>query len=385
MQILRFRFAPVALLSAGVIGAAAGAAGAEDTAQALIKDDFYVAGRAVAVSHDVAGDLVAAGGSVTVEGRVAQDALVAGGNVAIDGDIGDVLRVAGGEVDVRGDVGGYLVAGGGNVELGRAATVAGGVFVNAGEVAVNGTVLGPLEVHGGDVRVDGTVNGEVTVHAGRLAVGEHAVLAKGLRYFSDRKVEIAPGARIAGETSWLPPASPASRSPAWMLLPLPALVKVLGLVLTGVALILAFPRMARAFVGEATLHFRRDALLGAAVLLLGPALFVLLAGTVVALPLGVLAGLAYVAFVLLSVVGAGLILGAVFGRVVLKDHASPAGWKAAVVGLALLPAVAWVPVVGWLTVAVLALAALGSLSVVAYQAAREAAAAPAPPAGRAVA
>jgi hypothetical protein len=346
----------------------AGAAAADDPSRVVLRDVLYITGSSVTVDRDVGGDLVAAGGAVTVSGRVAEDALVAGGTVTLDGDIGDVLRVAGGSVSVRGHVGGYLVAGGGDVELAKSGSIAGGMFVNAGEARVLGVVHGPLEVRGGTVRVDGTVDGEVTVYAGRLVLGDTAVLRKGLAYGSRREAAIAPGAQVLGATTRLP--EPPAHGPATLVLPVPALVRFLGLVLSGIALVLVFPGFSRSLIAEVLAHFRRDAVLGGGVLLVGPVAAVLLMASLVGLPLGVLGGLAYVIMVLLSVIAAGLVLGTLVWRAARKPGAATVDWKTALVGLALLPAVAWVPLLGWAVFAVLLAASLGSLSVLAYRAVR---------------
>jgi hypothetical protein len=307
---------------------------------------------------------------VTVSGRVAEDALVAGGTVDLAGDVGDVLRVAGGSVAVRGHVGGYLAAGGGDVELARSGSVDGGMFVNAGEARVIGVVHGPLEVRGGTVRIDGTVSGPVTIHAGRVVLGSTAVLREGLAYGSSREASIAPGAQVLGATTRL--AETAASGPATIVLQVPALVKFLGLLLSGLALVVVFPGFSRSLIAETLAHFRRDAVIGAAVLLLGPVAAVLLAASLVGLPLGVLGGLAYVAMVLFSVIAAGLVLGTLVWRAARNPGQAIVDWKTALVGLALLPAVAWVPLLGWAVFGVLLAASLGSLSVLWYRAVRPA-------------
>jgi len=349
----------------------AGRAAAQDVSQAVLRDDLYIAGGNVVVSRDVPGDLVAAGGTVAVKGKVAQDALVAGGTVDVAGDVADVLRVAGGTVTLSGGVGGYLVAGGGTVRLLPNATVEGAVYVNAGQVILDGVVHGPVEIQGGDARINGTVDGEVEVRAGKLTLGESAVLKKGLAYRSRNEAAIASGAQVLGSIRRLPEARPGGRVARGLaVLPVPAIAKFTGLILAGIAIVLLFPAFSRSVTMESLSHFGRDLAIGGAVLFMAPAVAVLLVVSLVGLPLGVLGGLAYVTMLIVSTLCAGVYLGTFVWRLVSKGHEVRIDWMTAIVGLALLPAVAWIPILGWLICTALVVAALGSLSLLAYRAVR---------------
>jgi len=339
---------------------------AQEPAQAILRDDLYVAGSNVVVSQDVPGDLVAAGRVVAVKAKVAQDALVAGGTVDITGDVGDVLRVAGGTVAVGGHVAGYLVAGGGTVELLPAGRVDGGVFVNAGRAIVDGTVSGPLEIRGGEARIDGTVEGDVKVHAGTLWLGEHAVLKKDLEYSSRQEAKLAAGAQVLGQTRRLPQA--AGGKTGGVLALLAVIASFAGLIVAGLAVVLLFPTFSRSVATESLSHFGRDFLIGAGVLILAPIASVLLIVSLVGLPLGLIGGLVYVALLLVSRICAGMVLGTLVWRLVMKEKQFRVDWKTAVVGLALLPAVAWIPILGWLVWLVLLLAALGSVTLFVHRA-----------------
>jgi hypothetical protein len=338
-------------------------AAAQEPAQAILRDDLYVAGSSVVVSQDVPGDLVAAGRVVAVKAKVAQDALVAGGTVDITGDVGDVLRVAGGTVTVGGHVAGYLVAGGGRVELLPAGRVDGGVFVNAGRAVVDGTVSGPLEIRGGEARINGTVEGDVKVHAGTLWLGEHAVLKKDLEYSARQDATLTPGAQVLGKTRRLPQAAVGKTGLALFA----ATASFVGLIVAGLAVVLLFPTFARSVATESLSHFGRDFLIGAGVLILAPIASVLLIVSLVGLPLGLIGGLAYVALLLVSRICAGLVLGTLVWRLVMKEKQFRVDWKTAIVGLALLPAVAWIPILGWIVWLVLLMAALGSVTLFVYR------------------
>jgi cytoskeletal protein CcmA (bactofilin family) len=261
-------------------------------------------------------------------------------------------------------VGGYLVAAGGTVDVMPSSTVENGLFVRAGKAKVDGTVKGPLEVRGGEALINGTVEGDVRVYAGRVSLGERAVLRKDLQYASGREAKIAPGARVFGSVSRLPePIGDRARGAALV----PTLASFFGPIVAGIAVVLLLPGFARTVTTESVAHFGRDALVGGGVLVLLPVAAVLLVVSVVGLPLGMIGGLAYLALLLISRICAGLVLGALVRRLVSREKETTVDWRTAVVGLALLPAVAWVPILGWAAWLALVLCALGSVSLFAYR------------------
>lgn len=109
-----------------------------------VADDIIAAGNMVSVNAPVDSAIVA-GGTVNINAPVKGDVIAAGGQVYVNADVGGKVVAAGGNVNLGGNVGTNLVAAGGQVNIlpgkivGRDALIGGGQVVNAGRV--NGTII----------------------------------------------------------------------------------------------------------------------------------------------------------------------------------------------------------------------------------------------------
>jgi len=108
-----------------------------------VADDIIVAGNMVSINAPVDSAIVA-GGSVNINAPVKGDVIAAGGQVYVNADVGGKVVAAGGNVNLGGDIGTNLIAAAGQVNIlpgkmvGRDALIGGGQVVNAGQV--NGTI-----------------------------------------------------------------------------------------------------------------------------------------------------------------------------------------------------------------------------------------------------
>ncbi len=281
--------------------AAAPPALAQQTGERVVRtgtvaEDLYVAGAEVRVDADARGDVVAAGGNVAVDGRVAGDVLAAGGEVEIRGAVADDVRAAGGDVRIEAGVGDEVVAAGGSVTLAEKASAGGRAFLAGGRVEIAGRVGKSLRAGGGSIRLSGEVLGDADLAGERIEIGPGAHVAGNLTYASPAEAVTAPGARIEGkvvrhDVGPSPGARIAGRLFAGLLF-------VVALAASAAVLYFAFPRFS---VGAAQTVGRepwKSLGLGAVVLFGAPVLAVFLGVTVVGLPLAaILAGLYLLALV----------------------------------------------------------------------------------------
>jgi len=108
-----------------------------------VADDIIAAGNMVSINAPV-DSVIVAGGTVHINAPVKGDVIAAGGQVYINSDVGGKVVAAGGYVNLDGNIGTNLVALGGQVNIlpgktiERDALIGGGQVVNAGQV--NGTL-----------------------------------------------------------------------------------------------------------------------------------------------------------------------------------------------------------------------------------------------------
>lgn len=253
------------------------------------------------------GDVLAAGGDLQLTERLPGDAMVAGRSIRFDGSLGGSyvgaagdqevrgridgsVRAVGGSVLVDGSVGRNVTIGGGSVELRETSVVEGNAYIGAGSARLLGRVDGDVYVGAGEVELDGEVGGDVRVEAGSLTVGPDARIGGELRYRvrEDGAVAISNEAvAAAGVRALDPRAEDEGRGVVLFVL------RLLAFVLCGVLLAALFPGTVTDTMREMTARPAASLGLGLLWLLLGPLVVVVLAATVVGLPIALIVAASY--------------------------------------------------------------------------------------------
>jgi len=294
-------------------------------------------GTVVVEAGETTGDLEAYGGDVTIHGTVDGDLEVFAGNVRILGEVTGNVETASGNVVIAGTVGGDVSATGGNVLLGE-----------------NATVGGTFEAGAGSVRLDGQVAGPVRVGAGEIVLGPSAAIGGGLEY--DGNLTRSDGATVGGEVVNNPDlevGDPLPSIPGFVF----GLYVVLVNLVVGAVLLLVFPRFTRGMADRTAERPARTGAVGLLALVGTPILLVLLAITIVGIPLALAGAIVYGLAVWLGVVLGRYVLGAWLLSFVDVDNR----WAALLVGMVVMVAVTRIPILGGLLDLVVLLMGLGAL------------------------
>lgn len=300
-----------ALLLGGVLLAAGGASAQEFGSlivkKGLLRGDQYLAGGTVDVHGKVEGDLVMAGAQAGLDGIVNGDVAAVGGLVHVGGIVGDDVRVLGGRVIVEGSVGDGLLAGGGEITLTRGTRVGGNAILGGRRVVDLGDVDGDLLVAGQYVEIAGDVRGRTTIRAEEVVIGPKARLYGDLVVRSPNPPRIADGARIVGQV--VLDDLPALGFAKWLGGVAWAAGLQVGLLLVAWAWMFFAPRLSRE---AAVIEWRKMGLvpgIGFAVVVGLPVVAVLLAMTVVGIPLAIGVAAIWAVLLLAGYASAAICLG----------------------------------------------------------------------------
>lgn len=391
------RVCRLAVLSGMLLGAWAGAAGA-DSRTGTIEDDVFLTGTSADVYATITGDLfsaalwlninsrvsdnlIAAGGMADIAGSVQGDQIIAAVVLDLTADTGDNLIAAGAVATIDGAVARKLFASAGRLRLGRNARIGRDAWLAAGSAELAGVIGGNAAIAGGSVVLRGRIDGDVEVTAFSLEVTDGAVIGGDLVFRGPEPPEIAQGARIAGTVEHqLEPK--ADERPAqvtrWGWPPVFWILITLGL---GILLDVLLPR----YVHNAGRRLTRQPFscfgLGLAILITTPVIIVVLIISVLGLAIGIAGIAAY---------GALLLLGPVVALFGLNDTAlartlpalvrTPARRRLAfVAALLLLALLSALPYVGTPLVWLVTVAGLGAATWQLYVSVRAEPARPVPP------
>lgn len=256
--------------------------------------DVFTLGEDVHLTAPIAGDAVAAGASVHVDGTIRGDGLFVGGLVNVNGAIADDLYVAGEQVTLDANVAGNARLFGAQVSVKPGTVIDGAATIGGGTVDVYGTVNEYLHVFAGATRVMGTVDGELHVSGGELLIEPSAIVTGPVTFHGSKPPTIGEGAQVKGEVLF----TPEPGASKWSYGAVAVLVVVglgwwIGLALLSVGFWRLWPSTAVEVADAMKLRPFQALGVGAGTLVAGPGVVLVLALSLVGLPLSLLAACGY--------------------------------------------------------------------------------------------
>jgi len=334
-----------------------------------VNDDAYVNSGKVFVTSDIIGDLYVAGGNVTVEGNISEDLFVAGGNVILKGTVGGDVKVVGGDISVYGNISDDLMLVGGNVNFSEESTVGGSVYAAGGAVVAGGRIFEDLKGFFEDLHISGTINGNVDVNTTEsLQVDSGATISGNLKYTSPEAADVS--GVVMGAIDFSPINYEEMRNQiAWSFISWKFMAFVSSVLLAALLLFL----VPKAMMNTAKMtqeHFGRTLGYGILVFALMFIVPIVLAMTLVGLSLAfIVMAISFVMVVFAKVFAANFVTSYALQMEAPKKGsrkkiAEVSTWKWFAVMILVLFAyhlLVFIPIIGWITKALLFLIGLGSM------------------------
>jgi cytoskeletal protein CcmA (bactofilin family) len=304
-----------------------------------ITEDAIVASTSASIEGMIDGDLTIITGDLTISGTVTGSvmALTAGTvRIAPGGVVGGSLRTVSPSVEIEGTVDGDTLVTGAGLTIAEGGSVGRDVIEFGGAFTLRGAV-------GRDVRgrmltsgIDGVVGRDLDIAVELLTIGASAEIGGDVLYRSTNEAAISDSAVISGEVIALPAQSNFFYG---VLLTLANIITFFGFLVAGLFTLWLLRSTGEAAVLAIEQSPVKTVLVGLGVVVAGPVAVVLLAATLVGLPLAAL---------LLFGLLLGLIFGpipsvTVFGDLILRRRAGLFGafvlgavlWRAAIWGFSL--------------------------------------------------
>lgn len=304
----------------------------------------------------------------------------ASGAIVIDADqTVEEIDSAAGVIVIHGTVTGDVSGFAGVIRISESGTVGGSVDGAAGAVMIDGSVEGDVDIGagffeigspawiGGDlavgagtVRVDGTIAGTVRTGGDSIEIGPNADIGGEFRYDTDTFTQ-HPDAAIAGDVTHDPEV--AEQTQNGFELPIPGWAGTLywfgANLLLGVILLLGF----KSFSSDAASRIVSDPLRtgggGVATMIGLPIALVLVALTIIGVPITILGAGGFVALIWISSVYGKLAVGTWILGLVNRDNR----WLALVVGIGAVAIFAAIPFIGTVLQIIVIALGLGAISI----------------------
>lgn len=322
--------------------------------------NLYVAGNTVNIDGEVKSDLVAAGSTIVINNNIEDDLLAAGGTLNIRGDVGKNARVAGNNVYISGKVGQDLMVAGNSVDLGGDSEVEGDFIAVGSIVNINGNIKGKVYVSGEKISINGQIDGDIVIkNVSDLTIGDSAKINGKLSYSSPNEADISPNALVVGDIDYK---KISAGEHVWKAMRATEILYGILMSFTALlVLILMFPKPARSVVESAFQNYWAKIGWGLFALVVVPMASIFLMITIIGVKLAVIVCLIYGLLLLISTLISPLIAGSYIIKLFKKDKDLRVDWLSALVGVASLTLIGFIPIIGWIAIAFLFLLSLGIL------------------------
>jgi cytoskeletal protein CcmA (bactofilin family) len=280
-----------------------------------IDDDLVAAGQSIAIAGNVTGDVYAIGSTITITGTIDRDLIAIGQRIVIDGSVRGDLRAAGQDIVINGRVEGNVSTGSQLMTVANRGKIDGSVLSGAQDLYLLGDVGRGVTAAAGTLQIRGAVGGTVQATVDHLVVDPSARVAGSLRYTSADQVTV-PNGTVAGGVQFQQSERRdrerernERRDFFAGLFGFFNLVWLVGSVIAGVLLVHFLPGFAAGTVAQVRERPLPSLGLGVLALFVVPFAILLVAFTLIGLPIAFVAGLGY----LLALYAGWLLLGLAVG------------------------------------------------------------------------
>lgn len=280
-----------------------------------VDGSVYSGGQTIRIHGTVNGDVHCAGQDVIIDGTVKGDVLCAAQTIKITGTVEGSVRVAGQDVLLNGAVGGSISVAGDRVMVAKDARVARDATLAASTLDLQGVVARDATLVSAKATISGTVNRHVAYSGGDLSLTEKARVNGGITYRSDRSITVGDKAVVNGAVERKKQEDKKNNDGQWLL----TLVGVLAALAFAVTLVLVWPQAIHNTSDVAVRSLGKTLLVGFAAAFAVPGALILLAMTLIGIPLAIFGFLAWLLILMLS----GPVAGYYLGSMILSKAKNP--------------------------------------------------------------
>src|SRR3989338_2079090 len=335
----------------------------------IIDGNFIKVGNIIEINGAVNGDVIVAGNTINISGPVAGDVIAAGNIIRIKGTVMGSLRLAGSYIEIDSEVKHNVWALANTLTLNSKAKVGWDVFSGAANVEIKGPVSGNLWIAGANLLIENEIGKNITAgidQEGELILYPQAKINGDINYKAKNENQLVKkeGAQVLGKINKLSGGAPGIGGGGvfWLGYLFGKIISFFSLLIIGLILITLLPK----FLADVNLEMIKKAGpsigWGLVYLILTPIIAVLLAITIIGLPLAVILILIFLIALYLSKVLAAFTLGLFLANQMSADkkYKGQLLWPF-VFGLLVIVILGSIPLLGWLFKIILMLWAFGAL------------------------
>lgn len=279
----------------------------------VINDTLFIAGNSVIVSGIINGDVFCVGQNVNITGRVNGDVICAAQNIRISGNVKGDVRLAAQVINLAGKVESNATTASQALMLEEGGSVSGDFTLGAGTAQIMGNIGRDLVASTDSLVINSQIGRSVSTESESVRLNEKAKIAGALTYTSQNDADVQQGASVKGGLNKQDPPRDEERTGV-LATAVGFGYTVLTLFIASMVLALLVPKQLHTVTNEGLLQPGRTILIGLIACIVVPTLAVVLAVSLIGLPLGLLLGLGWIIALLLS----GTVFAYYLGRQIMR-------------------------------------------------------------------
>jgi len=317
----------------------------------IVSGNLYAAGQNVTIDGTISGDLIAAAQTITVNGQVEGDIIAVAQDITVNGNVGGNIRVAGNAVTINGTTARNINAFGNNIVLGGASHTGWDVYLAGMTTEIRGVIDGGLSGSVGQALIAGKIGKDVNLRLSKaspgsaLTISPEAVIGGDINYTAKNTADISDQAKVSGK---IQETTIQTSTINWFLLWLwSRIFAIFAAMVVGLVLVFISQKITIKILAKMTERPLKMLVPGLVIMFITPPIALILALTLIGLPLALIIGAGWVIASYLAKILTAILIGQVLiNRIFPKKEAS-LFWSL-IIGVIICWILFAIPLVGWI-------------------------------------
>ncbi len=297
-----------------------------------IDESVFVSGNSITVDSNIKGDLLCAGKDVFVNGNIAGDILCAAQSVTVNGSVDGNIRIVAQYIEINGIVTRNLYALSQSLSLSKFSSIQGDIFFGVQNVDLRGSLGRDLLGAGDKISITGSLLRDAKIAATKISVTDPAKIGGNFEYYIDEMGTASVSARnVKGEiikhdiVRQMPEKKTTEVKSSALVFG--KIYSIITTIVLGLALLYFLRKGIEDRVGIIASKPFVTTLIGFAVLILTPLVFILLLITIIGVPLAFVLIFEYILSIITATVYSSIFLGQWFIKSVIKNKKESHVWS----------------------------------------------------------
>lgn len=316
----------------------------------------------ISIDQNIDDSLAVAGNNIVINGNIKDNLYVAGSNIIINGSVGGSVIGGGSTVSINGSVGEDVIFAGNVINISQKSQIQRDLYLAAANININGEIKNNAKLACSSLNINGKIGNNVQTASDSITISNSSSIAGSFKYYRNNQISFNQTPikgdiifeKIQDSTS-TPYKYNYNYNNYFNFKAFQFIFGILQAVLLAVVLILIAPNWISNVAENAQNKTLNSLGIGFLLLISVPIGLILIAMTILGLPIAFLFGIIYIVFLVIAKVIVGYYIGLMFAK---KTWSKP---LTVTLGVLFLEVLFFIPIIGFFARLVVSSLALGAI------------------------